>query len=133
MRILVIRTIYTEKSTGGILLLDDNFFAFTLEDTVRTGPKVPGQTAIAAGRYALQLSLSNRFKRVLPEILAVPDFTGVRIHGGNTAADSEGCILVARNRVGADNIQGSLSQALVDILTHAGGLHAIEIINAWKT
>lgn len=132
MRILVIRTQYGQTSTGGIMLLDDTYFSFTLEDFVRTGPKVLAQTAIPAGRYKAILSMSNRFGKILPEILQVPGFHGIRIHGGNTALDTEGCILVARNRVGADTIQGSMSQALVDTLQHAGGEHEIEIINAWR-
>ena len=133
MKILVIRTLYTEKSTGGILLLDDSFFAVTLEDLVRTGSKVFGETAIPTGQYTVKLSISAHFGKVLPEILAVPGFSGVRIHGGNTSADSEGCILIANHRIGPDNIQGSMSDALVSLLTHAGGTHQIQILNAWRS
>jgi len=44
------------------------------------------------------LSMSNRFKRIMPEVLNVPGFQGIRFHGGNTHLDSEGCVLVAKQR-----------------------------------
>lgn len=65
----------------------------TLEDVVRA-VKLPGQTAISAGEYHLQLSVSPRFSQILPELLAVPQFEGIRIHAGNSDKDTEGCILV---------------------------------------
>lgn len=83
--------------TIGKLFIDGYAFSDTLEDTVRAGDKIPGQTAIPAGTYRLILSESKRFGRILPEILGVPGFTGVRIHAGNTAADSSGCVLIGKN------------------------------------
>jgi hypothetical protein len=56
--------------------------------------KVFGETAIPYGTYKMRISYSPTFKKNLPEILAVKGFSGVRIHSGNTASDSKGCILV---------------------------------------
>ena len=42
--------------------------------------------------------MSNRFKKILPEVLAVPNFTGIRIHAGNTAKDTHGCLLLGQTR-----------------------------------
>ena len=81
----------------GILLIDGVFTCWTLEDVVRP-VKIPGETAIPAGRYDVRLSLSQRFQKLLPEILTVPGFTGIRIHAGNTQADTAGCLLVGRIR-----------------------------------
>jgi hypothetical protein len=95
MNITVARKEFTEKSTIGDLLIDGEFECFTLEDCVRP-VKIKSMTAIPAGVYEVVINFSQRFKRPLPLLLKVPDFEGVRIHPGNTNADTEGCILVGR-------------------------------------
>jgi hypothetical protein len=95
VNITVARKEFTEKSTIGDLLIDGEFECFTLEDCVRS-VKIKGMTAIPAGAYEVVINFSERFKRPLPLLLKVPEFEGVRIHPGNTDADTEGCILVGR-------------------------------------
>ena len=95
MNLRVQRTTFTGRSTIGELFVDGAFECFTLEDMVRP-VKVPGMTAIPEGVYVVTVSFSDRFKRLLPEVHNVPNFTGVRIHPGNTDADTEGCILVGQ-------------------------------------
>ena len=85
--------------TIGALSVDGAFECWSLEDAVRP-VKVAGETAIPAGRYTVDITLSPRFQRDLPLLLSVPGFMGVRIHPGNTAADTEGCILVGQDRMG---------------------------------
>ena len=58
--------------------------------------KVYGKTCIPYGKYNIVLTMSNRFKKVMPEILNVKGFVGIRAHSGNTIYDTEGCILVGK-------------------------------------
>ena len=81
---------------------EDRYFCDTLEPTWRDyehgAYKVKGRSAIPEGRYAVVISYSPKFKQWLPILLGVPKFEGIRIHAGNTAKDTEGCILVGQNR-----------------------------------
>ena len=83
--------------TMGILFVDGHYFCHTLEDVVRE-TKIQGVTAIPSGTYAIIIAPSPRFKRMLPHLLNVPNFEGILIHPGNWANDTEGCILVGRDR-----------------------------------
>lgn len=98
MRIKLVRESFTNKATEGVLYVDDKFECYTLEDMDRDlengGIKVQDQTAIPKGEYEVIVDMSTRFKRLMPRLLNVPGFTGIRIHSGNKAADTEGCIIV---------------------------------------
>ena len=94
MLIEVKRFEFKDTYTVGKMYIDNIYECYTLEDVVRTGAKVNGQTAIPTGTYNLIINHSNRFNRDLPLLENVPNFTGVRIHAGNTSAHTEGCILV---------------------------------------
>lgn len=104
MMLRIIREPSRSQATLGVLFIDGVFHSFTLEDEIREVPgpvagwKVPGETAIRSGRYRVALTPSQRFGRVLPEVLGVEGFSGIRFHSGNRKADTEGCILVGRNR-----------------------------------
>lgn len=74
----------------------------TVEDPVRVltdctkttcKGKVPGATAIPAGTYEIRDTWSPRFRRMMLEVIDVPGFRGIRIHSGNTADDTEGCLI----------------------------------------
>ena len=92
--------------TIGRLYVEGELFSNTLEDPVRdySDPnyKVYGKTAIPYGRYRITMVHSPKFSkryggRKVPLLNNVPDFTGILIHSGNTAEDTDGCILVGQN------------------------------------
>ena len=89
----------TAGATFGQLVLGQQILAITLED-----PPDEGKGPIPAGTYGIELTYSARFQALLPEVRDVPGFTGIRIHAGNTSADTTGCILVGTYRAGDHEI-----------------------------
>lgn len=96
--ISVDRYIFDEDYTVGKLYVDGEYVCDTIEDKVRPlksiKDKIPGRTAIPEGKYRVVLDYSNRFGKIMPHILSVPFFEGVRIHKGNSANDSSGCLIL---------------------------------------
>lgn len=110
MKILIKRIAKKDSYTIGKMYINDAYFCDTLEDKDRglkqsesvediKKRKIYGETAIPSGTYKVTLTYSNRFKKILPLVNDVKGFDGIRIHSGNTAKDSLGCILVGYNKV----------------------------------
>lgn len=108
MEILVKRIAKKETYTIGKMYIDGKYFCDTLEDKDRglsqsmteeeiRKRKVYGLTAIPTGAYKVIVNYSERFGKRMPLLLDVKGYAGVRIHSGNTPADTLGCILVGRN------------------------------------
>lgn len=102
MEIKVERKWKKKDYTIGRMYIDGKLWCNTLEDAVREidengNGKIKGKTAIPAGKYKVIFNYSPKFGRQMPRLLNVPHFDGILIHSGNTAADSEGCILVGYN------------------------------------
>ena len=104
MELLLTRDIKTVQSTTGKLSIDGVFECFILEDRDREltsdmpleeikEKKVYGNTCIPAGRYQVVITQSARFNRRLPLLVGVKGYDGIRIHPGNTALDTLGCLL----------------------------------------
>ncbi len=141
MKLTLQRSPSSEACTLGTLDVDGQQQFYTCEDVVREMPnlpvrewKVPGETAIPAGTYQVIVNRSERFGRDMPLLLNVPGFAGVRIHSGNTAADTEGCILVGE-RLGNDAVVESRKAfgelfTLIEAALDAGELCHIEIRSA---
>lgn len=102
MIIEIHRDTFTPTCTLGEMFLDGRLFGQTLEDTDRYletgGKKIAKETAIPRGRYLVSLNYSTRFRKIMPWIHDVPGFSGVRIHGGTTNKDTEGCPLLGQYR-----------------------------------
>jgi len=114
MQIEVKRIRKLTKSTVGEFYINGNLECYTVEDTVREIPgqpastwKIPHVTAIPVGTYNVVVTMSNRFKKLLPLLENVPGFEGIRIHTGNTAEDTEGCLIVGNTAL-VDRVAGSV-------------------------
>jgi hypothetical protein len=112
------RDTYTNKSTIGKLYVNDLFICDTLEDVCRDlnkdgdlsdqgETKIYGETAIPSGIYKMIINMSPRFKKLLPRLEGVAGYSGVLIHSGNFAKDTNGCILVGTR--GVDCLLGGTS------------------------
>ena len=99
---LILKRIAKKKSyTIGKLYVETEYLCDTLEPTWRDyrngARKITGSSAIPEGRYAVVITWSPKLEAWLPLLLHVPNFEGIRIHAGNTAQDTAGCILVGQN------------------------------------
>jgi hypothetical protein len=139
MEILVKRLYKTSAYTIGKMYIDGQYLCDTVEDTDRgltqtmtsqqiAVKKVYGKTAIPAGRYKVTLTFSNKFKRVLPLVNDVIGFLGIRIHAGNTADDSLGCIIVGENKIkgGVVNSKVTLERLMAKLIGQTNILLTIE-------
>lgn len=135
MKLKVERTYCGPVCTIGSLYIDGAFECFTCEDVVRpAGEKVHGETAIPYGTFNVVVTPSQRFKRDLPLVEHVPNFEGIRIHPGNTSADTEGCLLVGRtkgtNFVGESKAAFAALFAKIRTALDDGDTVTLEVANA---
>ncbi len=109
MELVLNRTTRTNRSTISELTVNGVFECFILEDKdrgLRQGMtlselmalKIKTRTAIPSGRYEIVVNFSDRFQKMLPLLLDVPAFAGIRIHPGNTDTDTEGCLLPGKTK-----------------------------------
>jgi len=110
MKLTLKRIAFKEKYTIGRLYIDGVYFCDTIEDKDRglnndmglaeiMAKKRYGETAIPTGHYEVEITYSPKYKRMMPEIKDVKGFSGIRIHSGNTAKDTLGCLIVGKNTV----------------------------------
>lgn len=108
MKLILKRIALRPTYTIGKLYINDAYFCDTLEDTVRDTnksgkfdngeQKIKGKTAIPYGTYEIKWTYSPRFKKYTPQLMNVPSFEGIRVHAGNTSADTEGCLILGENK-----------------------------------
>lgn len=108
MKLTLKRIALRPTYTIGKLYIDDIYFCDTIEDTVRDlnkngkfdngEKKIHSKTAIPYGIYEIKWTYSPRFKKYTPQLMNVPSFEGIRIHAGNTSADTEGCLILGENK-----------------------------------
>lgn len=125
MELLVERKYKKDKYTIGNLSINGEYFCNTLEDKDRNLSqsmsedqikkiKVYGETAIPTGRYKVERTWSPKYGKKMIEIKNVPGFSGIRIHAGNSATSSAGCILVGENKIKGQLIHSKYHSDLLD-------------------
>ena len=108
MKLKLVRKYRKETYTIGKLYVDGVYFCDTIEDKDRglddamglaeiMVKKRYGETAIPYGTYKVEITYSPKYKKLMPEIKNVKGFSGIRIHSGNTAKDTLGCLIIGRN------------------------------------
>lgn len=108
MKLTLKRIALRPTYTIGKLYIDDVYFCDTIEDAVRDlnkngkfdngEKKIHSKTAIPYGTYEIKWTYSPRFKKYTPQLMNVPSFEGIRIHAGNTSVDTEGCLILGKNK-----------------------------------
>lgn len=105
MNLEVKRNEFTDISTIGDFYINNEKICYVLEDCDReiegldvSKWKIDKKTCIPRGTYRVTVDWSNRFGQFMIHILDVPGFTGIRIHGGNTHEDTDGCPLAGKNK-----------------------------------
>ena len=110
MKIKLVRIALKDTYTIGKLYVDGVYVCDTIEDKDRglddsmtvseiLKRKIKGQTAIPTGHYNIEITYSPKYKRMMPLLLGVKGYSGIRIHSGNKPEDTLGCILVGKNKV----------------------------------
>ena len=108
MKLYLKRHSFTGKATLGTLYIDGKIFCFVVEDEQRElndfnndgdfddigEGKIYGETAIPKGTYEVELTMSPKYKKLMPLIKGVTGYSGIRIHSGNTEKDTLGCLIV---------------------------------------
>lgn len=125
MKLKLIRFSSQEDSTSGMLLINNEFACYTLEDEQRE-VKVYGETAIPLGTYEIKFrnvgGFHERYKKRFTglhvgmlELQDVPNFQFILIHCGNTDDNTHGCILLGdsqeNNILVKDGFIGKSTQA----------------------
>lgn len=122
MKIIVLRNSSLADATIGKMFIDGVFSCHTLEDEIREIPgepvevwKIPKCTAIPSGTYDVQLRNSPRFGPDTLTIMDVPGFQFIRMHAGNDAQDTDGCILLGL-RATDRTLVGGTSRPAVELV-----------------
>ena len=144
MRLTLIRIANKKDYCIGDLYVDGKWFANVLEDVDRgldddmkeseiLKKKIKGQTAIPTGIYPVKITYSPKYKKLMPLIENVKGYQGIRIHSGNTHKDTEGCLLVGKNKeVGKVLESRKTFNALYKILTETKENIIIDIQRKYK-
>lgn len=139
MRLTLVRIANRPTYCIGKLYIDGKWFCDTIEDTDRglcdemsekeiLERKVKGETAIPTGIYQVLITYSPKYKKQMPLINNVKGYSGIRIHSGNTSKDTEGCLIVGKNKEVGKVLESRITyNALFKRLQQAKGKIIIDI------
>lgn len=143
MRLTLVRIANRPTYCIGKLYIDGVWFSDVIEDTDRglddkmdekeiLKRKIKGETAIPTGIYPIQITYSPKYKKMMPLLLNVKGYSGIRIHSGNTAKDTEGCLIVGKNKEVGKVLESRITyNALFRKLMQAKGKIIIDIMRKY--
>ena len=143
MRLTLVRIANRPTYCIGKLYIDGVYFSDTIEDTDRglddkmdekeiLKRKIKGETAIPTSIYPIQITYSPKYKKMMPLLLNVKGYSGIRIHSGNTAKDTEGCLIVGKNKEVGKVLESRITyNALFRKLMQAKGKIIIDIMRKY--
>lgn len=116
------RIAFKPTYTIGRLSESGAYFCDTLEDPVRDlkdlngdgdfddagEGKIYGKTAIPEGTYEIVMTFSPKFNKIMPLLVNVPGYSGIRMHSGRKPEHTEGCILTGKNKIVGELVDSPL-------------------------
>ena len=101
---MITLTLTRQKTSGQAVIGTMTFPLLNKEEPITVPSLENAVYLIPEGTYKVERTWSPKFKKFLPELIDVPDRSGIRIHRGTLPDHSKGCILLDMNGMAYINV-----------------------------